>query len=48
LPHRICPTRPAACSSTRNKWPHESARTKKLYDRQNDKVALDESERIVL
>ena len=27
---------------------HESARTTKLYDRRNDKVTLDEVERIVL
>jgi integrase/recombinase XerD len=27
---------------------HESARTRKLYDRRSDKITLDEVERIVL
>jgi len=31
-----------------HRWPHESARTTKLYDRRSDKVTLDEVEKIVV
>ena len=37
-----------ACEHAQKMAAHESARTTKLYDRRNDKVTLDEVEKIVL